>query len=312
MGTSDCRASCATAPKRVAVIGLGAMGGAMARRLVQAGFRVTGCDLDARAGARLAHHGGQMVANAALAAADASVLIVMVHDQSQVERVLFGPEGAVPSLPVGATVWLASTVPPAYVRSLASRLAMHGVQFVDGPVSGGATGAEAGKLTVIAAGATAALAACAGVMGACAQRVLPVGDVGAASTIKAINQVLVAAHVALTAEALCVAERAGVDLAQLVDVISASAGSSRMFEKRAPRMAAADHLPHTTLATLDKDLRIALELAHALGVPMPLAESAHLVFLRAASAGRGGDSDTLLLDAYRAWSRAAATSAATA
>jgi len=274
------------------------MGGAMARRLIEAGHDVAGCDIDAQAIERLVARGGRCAMRPADAAAGAAIVVVMVHDAVQVERVLFGADGVVCACRPGTVVWLASTVTPFFARSLAPRLGQLGLLFVDGPVSGGATGAEAGALTVIAGGDTAALEACRSAMEACASQVFRVGDAGAGSTVKMINQVLVAAHIALTAEAVSLAVAAGVQPQQLINVITHSAGSSKMFEKRAPRIATGDHTPHSTLDTFLKDLGIALESAGEFGSAMPMAAAAHGVFAAAAADGHGRDSDTLVVRAY--------------
>lgn len=288
----------------VGFIGLGTMGCAMAAQLVQRGHRVSGNDVNAQAVARLVHRGGELADTPADAARHADVLVVMVHDAAQAEHVLFGPDGAAASMRRGSVVWLASTVMPAFARGLAPRLSERGLLLVDGPVSGGMTGAESGRLTIIASGSTEALEACAAVMDACASRVFRVGNVGAGSTVKMINQLLVAAHVALTAEALALGAAAGVSRTQLIEVITHSAGSSKMFEKRAPRIAAGDHAPHTTVNTLLKDLRIALDTARDLGMAVPIAATAQSVFMKAASAGHGAHSDTTIVHVYEAWAQA--------
>jgi 3-hydroxyisobutyrate dehydrogenase len=298
---TEARGDARAGARTVGLVGMGAMGGAMVGPLVDAGFAVRGCDIDAAAVARCEARGGAAAASPADAARDAAVLVLMVHDSAQVERVLFGERGAVAAMHPGAAVWLASTVTPAFARGLAVQLEGHGLHVVDGPVSGGVTGAESGELTVIAGGSAAALAACAAVMEACATRVFRVGDAGAGSTVKMINQGLVAAHIALTAEAIVLGAGAGVDLRQLVDVIVHSAGNSRMFEKRAPRIVAGDHARHSTIATFLKDLQIVLDTARGLDCRMPLVAAAQHVFDAAALAGHGADSDTMIVRAYEAW-----------
>jgi len=290
-------AEAATA-RRVGVIGLGIMGGAMAARLLQAGHRVRGADLDPAALARLAQRGGTPAAAPAEAAQGAELLLLMVHNAQQVERVLEGPEGALQALPSGAVVWLASTVPPAYAQALAGRLADRGLALIDGPVSGGATGAASGELVAICGATPEALAQADFALSACTRQRYHVGPPGAGSAVKMINQLLVATQAALTAEAMALAQRAGVDAQQLIEVISASAGQSRMFDKRAPRIARGDHAVHASIDTLRKDLGIAVETALGLGLDPVIARSALAVLDAAAQDGRGGDSDTTLVRRY--------------
>lgn len=283
---------------RIGFIGVGAMGEPMALRLLASGALLAAHDLDADAVARLAAQGAKPADSPASAARDAALLVLMVHDAAQIERVLWGANGAAAALPRGSTVWLGSTVSPAWVCQLGDRLAAERLELVDGPVSGGVTGARSGALTVMASGSAHALETAWPAMQACAAQVLRVGPLGAGSTFKMINQLLTAAHLALTAEALALGREAGIDLELLVDVVRHSAGNSVMFDKRAPRMVAGDHEAQATLKTFMKDLDIALDAARALRVPLPLASAAQAVYARAAALGRAEDSDTQLLRAY--------------
>ena len=287
------------APLRIGFIGLGAMGGPICAHLAAAGHQVTGYDLQPAAVQAVVERGVAPAASVREAAIGADLFVVMVHNAGQADAVLFGDGGAAEALPGGATVWLASTVAPAYAQGLQVRLAEMGLRMVDGPVSGGATGAQAGNLTIIVSGETAALDLAEGAMQACAGVIHRVGEqAGAASTVKLVNQLLTAAHIALTAEAVALGTRAGVDPELLVKVISQSAGTSRQFEKRAPRMVAGDHVPQSTVNIFLKDLEIALDTARSLKFPTPLAASAHQIFSMAAGAGDGASSDTTVLRVY--------------
>jgi L-threonate 2-dehydrogenase len=284
--------------RRIGFIGLGAMGGAMAARLLAAGFEVTGFDINEQALRRFMERGGKAAATPSAAAADATLLIVMVFDASQTDTVLFGTDGAMTTMLAGQTVWLASTVTPGYAQSLARRLKESRIELIDGPVSGGVSGAEAGALTVIAGAGDAALAAAEPAMRACASHIYRVGSAGAGSTVKLVNQLLTASHIALTAEALALATRAGVDPRQLIDIITQGSGSSRQFERRALRMIAGDHTPHATVRMFLKDLAIVLDAARQMKLPTPLTTCAHEIFTLAADAGYADDSDTTLIRVY--------------
>mgnify|MGYP003777481995 CR=1 FL=1 len=285
-------------PERVGFLGLGTMGRAMAGRLLAAGHRVSGFDVADAALAGFAGDGGEPATSAAAAARDVGLLVVMVHDAEQVEAALAGPDGALDTLKAGATVWLASTVAPGYARRLGARLADAGVLFVDGPVSGGVAGAAAGSLTVMAGAVPGALEVAGEAMAACARHVFPVGEPGAGSLVKLMNQVLTAAHIALTAEVLALGTRCGVDPRLLADVITRSAGTSRQFERRAPAMLDGDLTPNATVATFLKDLGLAQDTAREHAFPTPLAAATHQLFLMAAGAGHAGDSDVTVLRVY--------------
>lgn len=286
--------------EKIGFIGLGAMGGRMAAHMVRRGLSVRGYDLAPTALQRFVRNGGHSAASAIEAATGSTLLVLMVHNAQQAEEILFGASPAVNELQQGATVWLASTVAPVAVRRLEAQVRKTGRLLLDGPVSGGATGAEAGTLTIMASGPQQAFEVALPAMQACSQRILRLGDAaGAASTVKAINQLLTASHIALTAEAVAFGEQAGLDPDLLIEAIGQSAGASRQFEKRAPRMAHGDHERQSTVDIFLKDLGIALEAAQSLDFPTPIAAAAHQVFKQAADAGWGSESDTRVIDIYR-------------
>src|SRR5438552_16944200 len=142
-GTSAKPPTCDNA-QRIGIIGLGSMGMGMARRLVDAGFRVTGYDIRAEAIDALAQAGGSAAESPADAARDAALLFVMVVSAAQVDAVLFGPDGAIAALPRGAVVILSATVPASFAAATAERLDGTGHLMLDAPVSGGAAGAASG------------------------------------------------------------------------------------------------------------------------------------------------------------------------
>lgn len=280
---------------RVAVIGLGRMGAAMATNLRDAGLEVSGYDIDP---ARMALFAGTPFAatrSPAHACDGAGIVVVMVHDQAQVDEVLFGASGAIQVLPAGAAVWLASTVPPAYAKRLAARLTERGILFVDGPVTGGTTFACSGELTAIAGGDAEALRAARPALDACTARVFHVGPAGAGSAVKMVNQLMVAVHSIITGEAMVLAAGTGIDPDKLIDVITHSAGSSVIFNKRASRIAAGEHEVQVSIATLRKDLDIALQAARDFKLRLPLAEKALEILDEAVAGGRGDLSDTQLI-----------------
>lgn len=285
--------------QRIGFIGLGAMGRPICTHILQAGHRVTGFDVNEQALRQLEPSGLKVAGTPADTACEADILVVMVHNATQVDQVLFGENGAARVLARDTTIWLASTVSPDYVEGLARRLQEFSVNLVDGPVSGGATGAKDAALAIIASGDPQAMSVCDTIMKSCAKVIYHVGDTpGMASKIKLINQLLTASHIALTAEALAFGARAGIDPALLLKIIPQSAGTSRQFEKRAPRMAASDHTPHSTIGIFLKDLDIAMDAARQLHFPVPMASMAHQLFTMAAGAGYVKESDTTILKVY--------------
>ena len=287
------------ATPHVAVLGLGAMGGAMATRLVHTGFSVSGYDVNPTAMHRLQQAGGRVTTHPAAAAANTALLLIMVATAEQVESVLGGPQGALITLPTGATLMLCSTVPPAYVQGLAPRLTEKGLEFLDAPVSGGVARAADGGLTIMASGSAAAFAACDPVLAALAAKVYRLSDTpGVGSSVKMINQLLAGVHIAAAAEAMALAARAGLDPQVVFEVISHSAGASWMFTNRVPHMLAGDYTPHSALDIFVKDLGIVLDTAKSLRFPLPVAAAAHQMFLMGAAAGLGREDDAAVVKVY--------------
>ncbi len=283
----------------LAFIGLGAMGGPMSRRLVQAGFTVTGYDIDDNAMERLRQADGRLAANPAEAATDASVLITIVASAAQVEDVLFSSTGALHTLPAGSTVMVCSTVPPTYMQDLGRRLHERGFPLLDAPVSGGVSGATDGSLTMMASGSAAAFEACDAVIPVLAAKVYRLGEEpGHGSIVKVINQLLVGVHHAATVEAMALAARVGADLECVYEVIANSSGASRVFTGRVPELLSGDDAPGGALDIFVKDLGIVLDVGNDTHFPLPMTASAHQMFLMGSAAGLGRERAISLIKIY--------------
>jgi 3-hydroxyisobutyrate dehydrogenase len=283
----------------VGVIGLGAMGMGMARRLLAAGFTVRGYDVRPEAGAVLAEVGGAAAGSPAEAARGAELLLVMVVNAAQADEVLFGPAGGIAALAPGSVVILSSTVPAAAARALGNKVAEAGHLLLDAPVSGGTVGAESGSLTFMASGAPEAFAKAEAALAAMAGKVYRLGDEpGIGSTVKAVNQLLAGVHLATAAEAMAFGTRAGADPRTLYEVISHSAGNSWMFGNRVPHMLDGDYTPHSAVDIFVKDLGLVLDAGRELRFPLPLAAAAHQLFLMAAAAGLGREDDAAVVKVF--------------
>jgi putative dehydrogenase len=290
---------------RIGFIGLGAMGAGMAANLLRAGFEVTGFDLRQAALDELIERGGRAASSPRAAAEDAAVLILMVVNDAQVEAVLFGAEGALETLPAGATIALSSTVAAGYVRSLGERLAARGLLLLDAPVSGGATGAAAGQLTIMASGSEAAFAAAGAALEACARKVYRLGDrPGIGSTVKAVNQLLAGINLVTAAEGMAFGVALGADPKVLYEVIRGAAGGSWMFENRVPHMLADDYAPKSAVDIWVKDLGLVLDTGKALKMPLPMAAAAYQVVMMAAAQGLGPIDDAGFVKVYEGFTGA--------
>ncbi|NKB57130.1 MAG: NAD-binding protein [Alphaproteobacteria bacterium] len=285
--------------KTIGFIGLGAMGVGMSKKLLEAGYAVCGYDVDGDAMTKLVDAGGSAATSPALAAAEASLLIVCVFSADQAEAVLYGEEGAASTLAKGATVVMCTTMAPEHARAIATRLEETGHLFIDAPVTGGKRGADEGTLTVIASGSEAAMAAADGAFKAMGSRIYRVGDApGAGSSVKMINQLLVGVHVAAAAEAVALAARAGADPSVVYDVITHGGGNSWAFETRVPNILARDYSPRGVVDIFTKDLGIVADAARSLKFPLPVASAALQQFLAAAAAGYGREDDCAVVKVY--------------
>jgi len=281
---------------RVGVIGLGSMGMGAALNLVRAGHDVIGCELREAGRVELQQAGGIAVDSAAKLPDGLEALVVFVVNAAQANDVLFGDAGCLAHLAPGAVVLCCTTVAPEAARTLDVKLQKAGLLMLDAPVSGGAVGARAGTMTVMASGSEAAFAKAQPVLDAMASKVWRLGDAaGVGSTVKMVNQLLAGVHIATAAEAMALGIRAGADPQTLFDVISTSAGSSWMFQNRVPHILAGDDTPLSSVNIFVKDLGIVLDQARALTFPLPMASAAHQLFLAAAAAGHGGRDDAFVI-----------------
>jgi 3-hydroxyisobutyrate dehydrogenase len=273
-------------PAAVGFVGLGRMGAPMARRLAAAGVSVRGHDTAPRADLT-----GVVtpVAKAPEVADGVSVVILMLPDSGVVDAVVHGA-GLLDALGPGTVLVDMGSSEPLRTRALADEVAARGAMLVDAPVSGGVSGAAAGTMTIMVGGPgdlVAALAPLFGVLG----RMRHVGPVGAGHALKALNNLMSAAHLLASSEALLAGRRFGLDPSVMLDAVNGSSGRSGSTENKWPNFV----LPGTfdsgfALTLMLKDIRIALGLAEATGGPCALATRTVELWAEAADA-LGPDAD---------------------
>lgn len=285
--------------RHVGVIGLGAMGLGIACTLRQRGYRVRACDARAGVAAAFAAEGGVACTTPAEVANGVRVVVSVVVNAAQTEQVLFGSDGAAAAMAPGSVFVMCSTVDPNWSMALEARLAQHGILYVDGPISGGAARAASGQMTMMTAATPAAYAAADAVLEAMAGKVYRLGQrAGAGSQVKIINQLLAGVHIAAAAEAMALGLRQGVDPAALYEVITHSAGNSWMFENRMAHVLAGDYTPLSAVDIFVKDLGLVLDTARASKFPLPLAATAHQMFMQASSAGHALEDDSAVIKIF--------------
>jgi 3-hydroxyisobutyrate dehydrogenase len=285
----------------VAVIGLGNMGYGSATSMLKAGIAVRGCDLDAGQRARLEADGGKAFDKASNAVAGCRAAFIFVVNNAQAETVLFGDDGIVGALPESAVVINCVTVPPPYAESAAERVIEAGFGYLDAPVSGGATGAAEGQMTIMASGAMESFGTVSDCFDAIAKRVYRMSDTpGDGSRMKAVNQLLAGVHIVSACEALTFGIKSGLDPNAMFDVISNSAGNSWMWGNRIPHVLENDYAAKSAVDIFVKDLGIVLESGRQMQFPLPVAEAAHKMFLVASGAGFGAEDDAAVAKIYAA------------
>lgn len=274
------------------VIGLGSMGLGMALSLRRAGHFVHGLDLNPAQVAKLEKAGGVALTRAA-PHADALVCVVLNADQT--EAALFGPDGWAGHLKPGGTILSCATVSPEFAKRMEAEARVRGLHYLDAPISGGSVRAAEGALSVMASGTAAAFDGAAEALAAMAQTVHRLGDqAGPGSAMKAVNQLLAGVHIAAMGEALAFATSQGLDLARVLEVIRVSAGTSWMFENRAPHVIDADYTPRSTINIWPKDLGIVTDIAASANLPLPLTETALSQYRAAAESGLGLEDDAAI------------------
>ncbi len=285
--------------KAIGLIGLGAMGLGMANSLRRAGYQVHVCDVRSEVAQAFATEGGVACDSPAAVAAACAVLISVVVNAAQTETVLFGEGGAATAMTAGSVFVMCSTVDPGWSVALEKRLAEKGILYLDAPISGGAARAAKGEITMMTSGHPDAYAKVGGALDAMAAKVYRLGnEAGNGSKVKIINQLLAGVHIAAAAEAMALGLREGVEPAALYEVITHSAGNSWMFENRMAHVLAADYTPLSAVDIFVKDLGLVLDTARASKFPLPLASTAHQMFLQASSSGYGREDDSAVIKIF--------------
>jgi len=276
---------------RVGLIGIGAMGFAMARNLIQRGYPVAVRDIresveeDARA------HGMMVCGSPGEVAEACDPTLIVVVNAAQIDSVINGADGIARARVAGRTVILCSTIAPSDAARFAEQLAACAVQTIDGPISGGPARAADGSMSMMLAGSDSALVPWGALLADMAEKRFRVGTHhGDAAKAKLVNNLLAGINLVAAAEALALGMKLGLEPAMLYAVISASSGSSWVFQDRMRRAIDSDFHPRAATHILTKDVGLALDLAQGLDHETPLGRAA-LERLCSTIAGGWGDLD---------------------
>jgi putative dehydrogenase len=286
--------------ENICVIGLGSMGMGAAKSCLRAGLNTWGVDLNPAALENLRQAGARDAQPSASAFADQldAVLLLVVNAQ-QVNAILFGEEGLAAKLRPGTVVMVSSTLSALDAQQIEQQLAQYQLLMLDAPVSGGAAKAASGEMTVMASGSEAAFTQLQSVLDAVAAKVYRVGsEIGLGSTVKIIHQLLAGVHIAVGAEAMALAARAGIPLETMYEVVTNAAGNSWMFENRMRHVVDGDYSPKSAVDIFVKDLNLVADTAKSLHFPLPLASTALNMFTEASNAGYGREDDSAVIKIF--------------
>ena len=255
----------------IAFVGTGAMGGPMAENLLKHGHSLRVYNRSAQKAQGLAARGATLCDSPAAAAQGAEFAVAIVSDDAATREVMLGTHGLVAAMHPGTTILDASTNTPAMSREIAVAAGARGVHYLDTPVSGSVPQAVAGELVFMVGGDAGAFERARPVMAAMGRRSRRMGTSGAGATIKLLNNMLSGTMNTAIAEALSVAEAAGVDPEGVLDILNDGAAACRLTKTKIPKIQARDFSPQFQLALMEKDLRYFGLLAQEVDRPTPVA-----------------------------------------
>jgi 3-hydroxyisobutyrate dehydrogenase-like beta-hydroxyacid dehydrogenase len=256
--------------QKIGWIGLGKMGLPMSGNLIKAGYSLTVYNLTEEETKEMADQGARVADSPEAVATDADVIISMISDDSALEAVSFGPDGAFQGAKPGAIYIDMSTVSPGSSARVAEAANNKGITYLRAPVSGSTALAAAGTLTIFASGPKDAYDQCVDIFGAMGQKSFHVGTREEARYLKLVLNIMVGITSAMTAEALTFGERGGMDWNQMIDIVNNSVVASPLVGYKAQMLKDRSYVPAFTASQMAKDFDIALDTGRANNVPMPI------------------------------------------
>lgn len=284
---------------KAALIGAGAMGGAIGTRLAEVGIELHVFDLDAEKVQLLVDKGAKAAPSAAAAAANATHVITSLNSPRIVELAVFGEDGIASGAKPGTILIDMSSIDPDATKALAARAAESGLRWVDSPLSGGAPKALTGELTLMAGGAADDVAAAHDLLQHVSANYTHMGPVGAGQTTKLINQVLCGLGFMAVAEATQLALDAGVDAEKVPVALKGGRADSALLQEYMPRFATKDYRRTGRIDNMVKDLNGAQDLARRTNTSMPLTALCAEVHRMLTAAGLGGEDQAALMEYFQ-------------
>ena len=284
---------------RVAILGLGIMGGGMANRLLSNGFTVAVYNRNPEKAAALASAGALAAGTPREAASRADVVIGMVADDIASRNVWLGDNGALAGAARGSVLIESSTLTVAWVKELAAAAMQRGCEFLDAPVTGTKPHASSGELLFMVGGSDSALTAARPVLSVLGREVIHLGPTGSGALMKLINNFMCGVQAASFAEAVAMINAGGLDQGRAISILTNGAPGSGIVKRAAARIAANDYTPHFLLRLMAKDLGYAIDQASHQKLSLQTASSALAVFKQAIAQGYGDEDFSAVAKAFR-------------
>jgi 3-hydroxyisobutyrate dehydrogenase len=283
--------------EHVGFIGLGIMGQGMARNLLKAGFDLTVWNRSTSKAETIASEGAKLAETPAHLAAQCDIIIICVSDTPDVEAVLFGENGVYEGIKAGALVIDCSTISPIKTKEFAKALAEKRVHMLDAPISGGSEGAAKGTLAIMVGGKADQVERAMPYLDAMGKTITHVGANGAGQMVKLVNQILVVNGMLALGEAFLFAQAGGLDLEKTLKAVEGGAAGSWTLSNRGPQVIKRDWRPGFMIDLQQKDMRLILDAADELGVPVFGCSTAFHLYRSLQNRGLGAEGNHALIRA---------------
>jgi len=284
--------------EQIGFIGLGIMGKEMAGTLLRAGFDLRVWNRTPGKIDELVKAGAGRAGNPAELAGKCTIIIVCVSDTPDVEEVILGENGVIEGIQPGTLVIDMSTISPQATKDITAKLSKKGAFMLDAPISGGPEGASLGTLSIMVGGEADQFERAMPFFQAMGSVIVHVGDHGAGQTVKLVNQILVVVNMLAVSEALLFAQAGDLDLGKTLEAVSQGAAGSWMLSNRGPQVLERDWRPGFTIDLQQKDLRLVLEAADQLGMPVLATSMVFNMYRTLQAQGLGSDGNHALVKAF--------------
>lgn len=280
--------------KRVGFIGLGLMGGPMAANIARAGYPLTVYNRTASKTESLRELGARVAASPKEAAEYSDVVVTMLSEGRAVEQVVFAQDGLLAGARAGLVIIDMSTIAPDETRSIAARLSTHQVKMLDAPVMGSTGPAAAGALGIMVGGEEEVFEAQRDLLGVMGKDLYYMGPQGSGAQMKLSMNLLVAAQLASLCEAMVMASKAGLDIAQAGQIIASSGIASNLISRKVANIVNQDYTPAFALKHIHKDLGLIVRTAESVGAAIPVTSLIHQLYTAAREQGHGEEDSAAL------------------